>query len=597
MKRLPGLLLLLFLLAACAGQPAAPITPTPLPTPAARIAPTVPAEHRALFIALPGLTPEDMPMWRAAAPTLDTLAERFIAAPAAPIQPPLPAPSLASLATGALPAEHSALNRFLDVGVLSTSTLWHMAEEEGKQAAVIGWPHQFDPPMPTIWVAQTAKFSDPAWETVPLAAAPPWDGAPPTFTPAREATLTLQRNGRDTATLFLLALDTSDDDTAAFDTVLVDTDRHVGPETARLTRNAPWSGLLVADNTGVDLKLAALDAEHLTIYVSEGVRFEASSPALADALLSQFGFYPPNADQDAYLQGHLTADDVLHMAERQTTWLAQVSAFVWAEMQPDLLMSVWPLFQQTEPLFLLVNPEQYAWSPENAAARQARREHAAATLENALRTLVPHVDLSTSTLALASPHGYAPVHTQLNLTALLTTWGFLARMDDGSPDWSHMRLTFAYEDGHAWFWPLFGTEDPAAFRATLRSRFNALSDPRTGESPVALMLSDESLVQTALWRPSTREGLFVQLKPGYRFVLTRSPNLFEPSPVYGAAGYMPDTARMQGWVLFAGLPAQDKLAGDTDTDPRVIDIPATVAALLGLPWPPDRHGQPWNVEK
>nr|WP_290668970.1 alkaline phosphatase family protein [Ardenticatena sp.] len=588
-------LLWLLLLTACAGEESPSIdTPTPLPTPRARLAPTAPSDERAIYIALPGLTPDDLDTTNTATtPTLHMLGERFISTPLTPIQPPLPAPSLASLATGALPAEHATINRYLDVGVLATTTLWHMAEEEGRRSAVVGWPHQFDPPMPSIWVAQTAKFSDPVWRTLPLSPTRTlWKDAPPSYTPPQEATLTLQRNGRDVATLFLLALDTLDDETPMFDTVLVDTDRHVGPETAYLSIAHPWGGVLVADKAGIMLKLAALESEQLTLYVSEGVAFDASSPELAEAILFQFGFYPPDADQDAYLQGRLTTNDILFMAERQTTWLANVSAFIWETLQPDLLMSVWPLVQQTEPLFLLTTPEQYAWTEEAAANMQGYRQRALATLDTKLRTLLTHVDLSTTTLTLASPHGYTPTHTQLNLTALLTEWGLLDQTEDGAPDWSRIRATFVYEDGTAWFWPLFGTEDPRTFRATLRSRFNALTDPRTGEAPVALMLSDEALAQTALWRPSTREGLFVQLKPGYRFVLTRSPNIFEPSLVYGAAGYMPETPRMRGWALFAGLRAKQTITLDDERPPRVVDVPATVATLLGLDWPRERHGQP-----
>jgi len=86
----------------------------------------------------------------------------------------------------------------------------------------------------------------------------------------------------------------------------------------------------------------------------------------------------------------------------------------------------------------------------------------------------------------------------------------------------------------------------------LKANLAVLTDPANGQPPVATLLSDEELAQTALWTLSTREALFVQLRPGYRFVLSTDEEVFRHTTRYGAAGYPPDTPEMTGWVLATG---------------------------------------------
>lgn len=584
------------LLAGCAGTN----TPTPtaiaFPTPRAQRVVGGPTEPGVVLISVPGIRAETIQDLRTHSfspiPTIDRLITRGRQGVLRSVQPPLPAPSAASLATGELPADHGALSAALDVGVLAKSTVWQMAEETGKTTAVIGWPHATDPPQPSIWVAQTGRYAEPARQEVALSPLydATWPNAPTSFSSPAEGRLPLRRADREVGAVWVLALDTTDDATSAYDTFLLDLDRSVGPETAWLHADTPgrWTSLRLTRDAGADFKLLGATDEQVVLYQSEAPSFTVVPDRLKQTVDTQFGFYPPDPDQNAYAAGWINSEDMLRMASRQTQWLADVSALVWRRQRPDLLMTQWPAVAQVTPQLLLVDSAQPGWQPqqENDFGDVRRRAHTA--VDDALDTLVREVDLSRTSLLTASAYGYSPVHTQIDLVALLQKWELLTIAPDGTPQWAEAPLRITVEGGIAWLWPAPGVESPDDFRNARREDFLALTDPLTGQAPVAQILTGEGLAEQALFRQVTRDAMFIQLQPGYRFVLGDGESPFEYTTVYGSAGYEPDTSAMRGWLLGAGW----RIRPTTDMDtPRVVDVPATAAALLQLDWPL-RHGSP-----
>lgn len=588
--------LLLVVLVGCAGNESSSPTPTPLPTPRAQRIVQENAEPALVLISIPGIHADTISDLRTRSPspipTINQLTERGRQSILRPVQPPLPAPSAASLATGELPADHGALSAALDSGVLADQTLWQLAEEQGKTTAVIGWPHVTDPPQPSIWVAQTGRYAEPARHEIPLSPVydATWPNAPESVSPPAEGRIALRRADREVGAVWILALDTTDDDSAAYDTFLLDLDRSVGPETAWLHTDAPsqWTSLRLSDNAGADFKLLSATNEQVVLYQSEAPIFTVVPARLGQTVDTQFGFYPPDADQRAYAAGWITSEDLLRMAGRQTQWLADVAALVWRRQTPDVLMTQWPVVAQVTPQLFLVDSAQPGWQPqqENDLGDVRRRAHAAA--DDALGTLVPELDLSRTSLLAASPYGYSPVHTQIDLVALLEQWELLTVSPDGTPNWAEAPVRVTVEDGIAWLWPAPSVESPDEFLAERRTSFQALTDPLTGQAPVAQILTGEELAEQALLREVTRDAMFVQLRPGYRFALGDGENPFEHTTRYGAAGYAPATPAMRGWLLAAGWHIRPTAGDDT---PRVVDVPATAATLLDLDWPL-RHGSP-----
>ncbi|MDQ7030019.1 MAG: hypothetical protein Q9O62_09720 [Ardenticatenia bacterium] len=243
------------------------------------------------------------------------------------------------------------------------------------------------------------------------------------------------------------------------------------------------------------------------------------------------------------------------------------------------------------PTTLLVDPAQPGWQPqrENDLADVRRRAYTAT--DTGLATLVSTLDLSRTTLFLVSPYGFTPVHTDIDLLALLIEWDMMPLSPEGEPLWAQAPVRVVAEEGIAWLWPASPVEAPAELRATLKERLAALTDPASGQRPVATLLSDEALAQTPLWTLSTREALFVQLQPGYRFVLGPGTEIFRHTTRYGATGYSPETPDMAGWALAVGR----NILPDASPNPAPVplfDMTATAAVLLGLEWSPFEHGTP-----
>jgi len=590
----PAILLILAAGCRAAPVPPPPPTPSPLPTPRPEVIMSAPTTPRVVVVAVPGMMPATLKSLFAQqptpVPTLQRLAGRGRTAAVVPVQPPLASPSLASLATGALPADHRALSNALDVSVLARPTLWQRATEAGLRAAVIDWPHAIDPPWPQFWVARRGRFADAAQHTVTLApVSSPWANAPASFSPPLEGRIPLRLNERDVGTIWVLALDTQDDGLTEYDTFILDTDRAVGPESATLSARRPWASLQVAADAGVDLKYQGLAGRELTMFQSEALRFRARPPELEQALWGALGFFPPDADAQAYTRGWIEGEDLLRMAARQTAWLAGASALVARTYAPDLLMTSWPILAQITPPTLLVDPAQPGWQPQRENDLEDVRRRAYTAADDGLFTLVSTLDLSRTALFVVSPYGFTPVHTDIDLLALLVEWDLMPLSPEGDPLWAQAPVRVVVEGSIAWLWPASPTEAPAELRATLREKFSALTDPASGQRPVATLISDEELARSALWTLSTREALFVQLQPGYRFVLGPGTEVFRHTSRYGASGYSPEVPDMAGWALAVG---RGIVPGGEEAAVALLDIPATAATLLGIEWPLLAHGTP-----
>ncbi|MDQ7030020.1 MAG: alkaline phosphatase family protein [Ardenticatenia bacterium] len=272
-------------------------TATPLPTPRPQIILSAPTAPKVVMVAVPGMTPAAVNSLLARrpdpVPTIRHLADRGRTASVVPVQPPLAAPSMASLATGALPADHKAVSNALDVSVLARPSLWQRATQAGLRAAVINWPHANEPPLPPIWVIPRGRFADAAQHTVVLSPpSGPWANAPPSFAPPLEGHLPLRLNERDVGEIWMLALDTQDDGRTEYDTFLLDTDRNVGPESAFLTSQRPWASLQVAPDAGVELKFQGVEGETLTIFQSNAMRFSGLPPGTGAGPVGHAGLLP-----------------------------------------------------------------------------------------------------------------------------------------------------------------------------------------------------------------------------------------------------------------------------------------------------------------
>jgi 2',3'-cyclic-nucleotide 2'-phosphodiesterase (5'-nucleotidase family) len=194
--------------------------------------------------------------------------------------------SLATLLTGAWPAEHGVVaDRFFrtgspdfadfaiwtDTGLIQADALPQAVERAGKQVVSIGWESvsTFDPPLggpvvagpiaysqsgvvTTINLAgqpASAKRHDVGYERVDLRTAEGWVGAPESFSPARETEFTIRSldpaGPNPDRSFAVYVYDSTDDATTNYDRVLVAPEKDAAGSRADLVAGA-WAGVPVA---------------------------------------------------------------------------------------------------------------------------------------------------------------------------------------------------------------------------------------------------------------------------------------------------------------------------------------------------------------
>lgn len=202
-------------------------------------------------------------------------------------------------------------------------------------------------------------------------------------------------------------------------------------------------------------------------------------------------------------------------------------------------------------------------------------------------------------LLVVSPHGWSRQERIFDLDAWLEQQGLLLRLPGirvgqhdeplAGLDWSG---TSAYTLGEAGIWLNLRPRDPQGvvhvgleaerLRRRLAVSLEASVDPVTGRRPVVrVWLQEEIFRRAAAGAPD----LVVTTGDGYG-VARGSGGIWEPAPKPFAAGSrwaLPE--RVPGWVAVS-LPLRRRHL-------EVMDVPATVLALLEVPAPADMAGQPF----
>ncbi|MBU6269419.1 MAG: ectonucleotide pyrophosphatase/phosphodiesterase [Sphingomonadales bacterium] len=204
-----------------------------------------------------------------------------------------------------------------------------------------------------------------------------------------------------------------------------------------------------------------------------------------------------------------------------------------------------------------IDHAQHDYGPDSpqAAAARIRIDAVLGTLIRVARATRPDI-----AIAVVSDHGFAPVHTAVNLEAAFRDAGLGA----GTPGWQ------------AAAWPMVGTaavilRDPAD--AAVRARVAALldrlaADPRLG---IARVLSGADAAATA---GTPRAAFWIAFKPGYTSGGHRHGPLVQRAEVKGSHGDPPDDpAMLAAFVLGEQSPA---------ISPGVIDMRAIAPMLAGI---------------
>ncbi|MFH2038640.1 MAG: alkaline phosphatase family protein, partial [Chloroflexota bacterium] len=432
--------------------------------------------------------------------------------------------------------------------------------------------------------------------TIELEPAGDWAQPPTSYSPPLEGSMTIQNVGP----VFLCAIDSTDDQTSNYDAVLLNTERS-GSASAQILKVGDWGSLVILPKSysGATFLLQSLTAQQATLFQS-GVNHNTASPAdFLQTINEKFGFFPASADSYALEHGWINEQDFLVMLERQSIYMAEVTAWVYQTYQPDLLMTWQDNFDAAGHQFLMVDERQYDYSAEKAAAYAEYYRQAARIADQALEIMSSAFDMDRTTVFLTGDHGMAPIHSLVYVNTILENAGLL-KLDSQNAVVLNQTKAFAIPSGGAVhiYINLEGrekgggtvsAEEYPLVQAQIADLFRKLVDPDSGELVFNRVLPHEELAQLGLDHPNSGD-VFAQSNPGYHLDGWRGNDyVFAQADFYGQHGY--DSALPEMHTIFMAAGAGVEPLNQVIPPVRIVDYAPTIASILGFKPAPSVDGQ------
>jgi predicted AlkP superfamily phosphohydrolase/phosphomutase len=279
-------------------------------------------------------------------------------------------------------------------------------------------------------------------------------------------------------------------------------------------------------------------------------------------------------------------DVYLEQIERLDRWLDAAAAWVAANQGFDLLLVYHPGPDEVQHSSLLVDPDQWAWSPgrELAAAEAVKR--VGRSVDRSVAALWTLLDGERDALVVVSDHGHLPVTDEVALNLVLAAAGLVeletvdgsARVAPSSPmvavaggAFAHVYLNLAGRDQG-------GVVSRAEAGELLARAAKVLADLEVDDRPVveAVARRDE-LAGLGLDHPASGD-LVVFLAPGFAAGNRLTGEEIAPSRVYGQHGFATRHDGMCGVLFVRGAGIRQGL---TDELPAT-EVAPLVARLLGF---------------
>ncbi|HXO40200.1 MAG TPA: alkaline phosphatase family protein, partial [Thermoanaerobaculia bacterium] len=253
----------------------------------------------------------------------------------------------------------------------------------------------------------------------------------------------------------------------------------------------------------------------------------------------------------------------------------------------DLMLGTIPVIDEAGRSLLLADSHQagYSAARRDELARARRRVWQA--VDHELRLLMAAVDLGRTTVVVVSDHGMAPVHTIVDLNALLRERGWLASPGEMGRAGGGNDGIAAYVIGdggvaHLYLAKGAAAPDAAAHQRQLLELRDQLLAWRSGDdTPIERVLTRQEAADLGLDHPNSGD-LLLFANEGYAFDPGPEPSgaaTVHPAAVYGMHGYLAAHADMQGVYLAIG---KDVKPGSASAAVQATDIAGRVARWLGI---------------
>jgi predicted AlkP superfamily phosphohydrolase/phosphomutase len=525
------------------------------------------------------------------------------------INPSLTAAAQNSITTGSLP-RHTGIvsNRFhlsndsfywyqdgFSTPLDNAEPVWKTAQKAGLRTAAVFFVGG-TPDLPkqmadyTIGYGRRDVYSNELTATFTYAST--WDASrvPKSFSPLKQARLDIASRGSTVATPMLLAVDTTDNGQADYDTFYLCEKTMLTKECATLKSDGSWGSFVVNRNlvSGGDFKITDPDLDHFVLFQG-AIDYNIAEPVeLARAINARFGFFPPSPDYYALEHGWISAEDYIHTAQRQSSYQMDVAIWIWQTYQPDLMFVYQAPIDEAQHQFLLVNPDQPGYSEAKAKEFDGYRRRAAKIVDDNLGHLLKAVDLNTTTIMVTSDHGMAPIKAEVNVNTILENAGLLKLYAGNTDvDVSNTQAIGFSSGGAAHIYiNVRGREragivpraDVPAVTQKIISAFKEARDLKTGEPLFARIVDRTGLAELGLDSPASGD-VFVQGAPGYGLTDNRGvADVVTPVTYFGQHGFDPTWPELHAIFYAAGRGIKPGPIGPV----KLIDIAPTIAKLLGF---------------
>ncbi len=560
----------------------------------------------------------------------------YVVERAIPVNPTLTAVSHTSIATGAFPTVTGVVsNVFHAPGTpiassvsgfdapIGAEPLWEAFRRQGKRVGVLTFPG-CDGTVP----ARTADFGM-TYVNAPAAGARVLDLDGTRFTATalpsgwssysqpRRATFEVELAGAGlprSATFTLTALDTTDDGTVDYDTLVVDDDADLANGTLARVRAGEWFPLTLraphpdggVRTVGAWCLVQALagDLSRVTIYRGGFYSVEAYPRAFREAIERDAGFWPGPPDERSvgrheHGQPGIAPADMMTQVRRLSGFFNACARSAIAHEPFDLLMLYQPIPDEVEHAFLLTDRRQRSYTPAATAAAHELVTDTFRVCDVAVGELARALDLARDALVVVSDHGMAAVWEEVYLNQLLQHAG-LAAAESVEGRWrlAPSSKIAAYASGgcaHLYL-NLKGREPngvvaPEEKDAVLQAAAVALAKAQVdGANVVEAMYRRDELAEVGLASPNSGD-LVVFMTPGIaassRIAAPGSP-WHAPAEICGQHGFLathPELAAV--WLARgAGVPRRRV------PEASLTEVAAFVAALAGVE--PPRRAHAWT---
>jgi len=536
------------------------------------------------------------------------------------VNPTLTAPNHATLSTGELPAVTGIVSnswRRPGTPISSTvmgfaaspqaETLWSAAHRQGLRVGTLYWPGADAGALDrmgdfgVVWPGGPLASSD-ILELGPEAARrrddlPSRDGVEVMWWPLE---VSLDDARPETLRLELAVLDGNKDGRPRYDTLawrLADTVEW------RMVGEREWFGVEFDARSSADFgtrrygvwsKPLHMDRFRggVRLYRGPAHRLRAYPDEFENRLTAAVGPWPGFPDDRLLAKWWLDVaegidlDTYLEQIERLDRYLDDVTAWVMANEDAELLLVGHPTADEYQHSSLVVDPDQWAWSRGAAVAASEGLKRVGRSVDRSVGDTWRLLDGSRDVLLVVSDHGHLPLHDLVDVYRVLANAGLLvtAAGPKGPVVAAESPMTATAHGGCAHLYLNRVGREPTGVVGSsetgelLARAARALADlSNDGEPVVELVLRRSEAAEHGLDHDNSGD-LIAFLRPGYAFSTAAAAEEISPSRYYGQHGYLNHYDAMAG-MLFArgaGLGAKHK------KELEATEVARLVAVWLGF---------------